>query len=70
MQRRPKAPSTLMQDKFLAALMRWLARGGSRGNMVALPTGKVTAPDLARVICALKCVGRERDVPRRRRAAP
>lgn len=46
-----------MRDAFLRALMRWAERGGGRDGAIVIPTGRVDAAELVRVVIALKCAG-------------
>lgn len=45
-------PSTTMAMAFLAAVIRWADRQAGIGR-VAIPTGRVDADELRRVVCAL-----------------
>jgi hypothetical protein len=55
--RRRQPETTVMHDAFLRALLRWAERGDHTGT-VAIPTGRVNAAELARVVINLKCAGR------------
>lgn len=56
---RQAVPDTVMAHAFLRALMRWAKRRPNTDAWIAIPTGTVTAGELARVVCALGLVDRE-----------
>ncbi len=53
---------TAMQSAFIAALMRWAARG-NRSGKISIPSGTVDSAELTRVIIALKVAGTVRAFP-------
>ena len=44
---------TIMQFAFLRALRRWAAHHSNNSTTMTIPTGRVGAAELARVVCAL-----------------
>ena len=50
---RQAVPSTLIADRFLAALVRWAAKHKPETTKIAIPTEIVTASELTQVLRAL-----------------
>jgi hypothetical protein len=52
-----------MADRFLAALVKLAARAPDLSARIAIPAGRVDVDELARVVCALGLVDRNRGAP-------
>jgi hypothetical protein len=61
--RRSQMPTTLLAERFLEALLRWLAREVRGVTPIALPSGPADPAELARVLNALLLAKAERQPP-------